>query len=832
MQKQQSSKTYEEKKEDRVKNTIRMQKERSAKTDEKKKEDCLKEISAQTLCRLVKQQKPKDAVKSQNKRKNERLFRAIKKLKSCKQLLSREKEMYRKQYQRSQKRDQSLSEINKVWRQDIKVTGIKQLEDSESKILARREKDRMRKRKSREKLHVKEQEKVYKKYRQSQKGMEKVRLRDKERQHRKRQDTLARKAEQQKDSLRRSNKRQDKKVRKTEQNKDSCRRHNTREDPQVKKTENDKNKKRMQKTRQDPQVKKEKNNKNKKRMQKIRQNPLVKKTENDKNKKRMQKTRQDPQARTTEQQADTERRRHQRTNPMQRRREQITDTQQKKRKREDSCERERERLVKQQKRRDESYRRRENLNNKVTKRIRRSVPVTNAIDDLIKHFHNAIKTSCEYECTCCGQLFFRHSVISSPTLNISDKLRKQCIQKKDPKDIWLCHTCCTYLKNGKVPPLSKANGMCFPPKPEQLNLNALEERLVAPVNVFMQLRELPSGRQASIHGNVVNVPADNLSTVQRLPRRLNESDTIPIKLKRRLRYRSHYLYENVRPQKCVDATKFLLRKKLFQQHVPNGLYENWITQSVTDLQNTEWNSVISNVEPESATSSSTENGKNCDTENLMGASDEQNNHSERNVNTPKSKTSQSETEDADQWSEDDDGNEQGAYRELDTMLQPEVADLDGQHNFNVAPSEGNIPVSIFSEDIEELAFPGIFCGERRPNNRERITPVRYSDLCKSELRRSDRRAAASVANIFFKARKLQLKQIQDKVWLSMRRNKTKGKTYTAKDVKDKDNVAKMVKLDEGYRIFRTLRGSPPYWESAKKDIFAMIRQLGLPTWVH
>ena len=44
MQKQQSSKTDEEKKEDRVKNTIRMQKERSAKTDEKKKEDTTRQL--------------------------------------------------------------------------------------------------------------------------------------------------------------------------------------------------------------------------------------------------------------------------------------------------------------------------------------------------------------------------------------------------------------------------------------------------------------------------------------------------------------------------------------------------------------------------------------------------------------------------------------------------------------------------------------------------------------------------------------------------------------------------------------------------------------------
>ena len=36
--------------------------------------------------------------------------------------------------------------------------------------------------------------------------------------------------------------------------------------------------------------------------------------------------------------------------------------------------------------------------------------------------------------------------------------------------------------------------------------------------------------------------------------------------------------------------------------------------------------------------------------------------------------------------------------------------------------------------------------------------------------------------------------------------------------------------DEGFRVLRKLRGSPPYWESVKKDVFAMIKQLGVPTW--
>ncbi len=37
-------------------------------------------------------------------------------------------------------------------------------------------------------------------------------------------------------------------------------------------------------------------------------------------------------------------------------------------------------------------------------------------------------------------------------------------------------------------------------------------------------------------------------------------------------------------------------------------------------------------------------------------------------------------------------------------------------------------------------------------------------------------------------------------------------------------------MDDGYYIFRQVRNSPAYLDHSKKELFAMIRQLGLPTW--
>lgn len=64
----------------------------------------------------------------------------------------------------------------------------------------------------------------------------------------------------------------------------------------------------------------------------------------------------------------------------------------------------------------------------------------------------------------------------------------------------------------------------------------------------------------------------------------------------------------------------------------------------------------------------------------------------------------------------------------------------------------------------------------------------------------------------------------------MRKCQTEGKKVTFGNVLNPGDFDNIVKLNESYRILRKLRGSPAFWESAKKDLFAMIRQLGIPTW--
>ena len=234
-----------------------------------------------------------------------------------------------------------------------------------------------------------------------------------------------------------------------------------------------------------------------------------------------------------------------------------------------------------------------------------SLQEVQAMAKVIQTFHDKIKCGPEYVCTCCDQLWYRSSVrkcAANKYPKCCKKLLEACITSTTIIDNtkWICSTCHSNLSDGKLPVCSKANKMGFPVKPQCLNLTPLEERLISPRIPFMQIRELPRGGQLSIHGNVVNVPADVNSTVSTLPRSINESQTIPVKLNRRLSYKHHYQFQDVRPRKVLEAAKYLVKTSQLFQNEHIEVQENWLDNPDTrandalENQSNEWKEFLSN----------------------------------------------------------------------------------------------------------------------------------------------------------------------------------------------------------------------------------------------
>ena len=112
------------------------------------------------------------------------------------------------------------------------------------------------------------------------------------------------------------------------------------------------------------------------------------------------------------------------------------------------------------------------------------------------------------------------------------------------------------------------------------------------------------------------------------------------------------------------------------------------------------------------------------------------------------------------------------------MLTPTdfVDDTERQQIYNFAPAKG--------------IFPGIFPGKKPPDNNQKLNNVYYSEIYKSKLRRSDRRAAMYIENIFFKG----------KSQIALRKCKLGNRTLTAGHLKTPEGIESLICHDEGNYI--------------------------------
>ena len=74
-----------------------------------------------------------------------------------------------------------------------------------------------------------------------------------------------------------------------------------------------------------------------------------------------------------------------------------------------------------------------------------------------------------------------------------------------------------------------------------------------------------------------------------------------------------------------------------------------------------------------------------------------------------------------------------------------------------------------------------------------------------------------------------MKLLLEKSQIALSKCKGNNSLLTAGQLKQQGSLEKLIHHDEGYKLLRALRGSPPYFEKAKKDLFVMIRQLGPAT---
>ena len=147
------------------------------------------------------------------------------------------------------------------------------------------------------------------------------------------------------------------------------------------------------------------------------------------------------------------------------------------------------------------------------------------------------------------------------------EIHEQIVNSLYKDSSWICNTCHGTMNRGQMPAQAWANGLQLSDPPEELrDLKPLELRLISQRIPFMKMIGLPKGQQKAIHGPAINVPTKLDSVCSLLPRLPTDAQILPMKLKRKLMYKGHYLYDYIRPQKVIGALRWL------KQH--NPLYKD------------------------------------------------------------------------------------------------------------------------------------------------------------------------------------------------------------------------------------------------------------------
>lgn len=114
-----------------------------------------------------------------------------------------------------------------------------------------------------------------------------------------------------------------------------------------------------------------------------------------------------------------------------------------------------------------------------------------------------------------------------------------------------------------MPAQSVGNNLQLDDIPDELvNLTSLERHIISRRIPFAKMLALPRGKQLAIRGPVVNVPSVPSTVVDLLPRLPMDTSVLPLKLKRRLSYRGHYMFDNIQPLKvCILCLIFRIKFK-------------------------------------------------------------------------------------------------------------------------------------------------------------------------------------------------------------------------------------------------------------------------------
>ncbi|XP_047213329.1 uncharacterized protein LOC124863125 [Girardinichthys multiradiatus] len=434
--------------------------------------------------------------------------------------------------------------------------------------------------------------------------------------------------------------------------------------------------------------------------------------------------------------------------------------------------------------------------------------ISNEMKAAILKFQEKIQLGPTHVCTVCHRALFPSQVKHCNRAKYTKNIRVEaecltgtyvhmcdsacsapCSVPKERTQEWICYTCDSYVTRGKMPSIAAANHLDLAPIPTELSLlNVLERQLIAKILPFAKIVSLPKGQQRAIHGAVVCVPSEMETIVNCLPRPSTEAQLLQVKLKRKIKYKGYQYFYTVNMENVLAALRKL--KETHPDYKDVNINESATFEDFQDDQPVE--------------------------------------------------ESETQAEDAVTDQPDHIGEEHQALRPgliLDTCMQPpdiaqEVLSY-GDGIFSVAPAQGNKPVGFFTVPrLEAKAFPVQFpTGQNTLDEARRVilSPSMYFNV---RLFSVDTRFAKDQSYLFFAQFVTETHMANNSMSIQSRKGKARskeGQNISSKMLQDKEELEKLIQNKEATRFMQPLRGTPAYWEKGLRDLHAMVRQLGKPT---
>jgi hypothetical protein len=451
--------------------------------------------------------------------------------------------------------------------------------------------------------------------------------------------------------------------------------------------------------------------------------------------------------------------------------------------------------------------------NRQKKRRNQEKENMNNIDYVVQSFKSAISVGPVYVCTCCKRLLYKQSVQHVPTDRYQCKDKSNaCLSGYISSDgnEWVCKTCHKALLKNHMPSQAEQNGLQLEKIPDELkDLNSLENHLLSQRQFFMKVFDLPRGKQKGIKGSVVNVPSNIHTVVNMLPRMPKESGLVPVKLKRKLEYAGHSIYQLVTPTKLENALKYLKTNNDFYSNIEiNKNWENEMYEENPNLANV----LLADINKSGHEQNDTEIEDDTDIE------------------------CESKDETEDESEEENDENDLVSKLRgfpFDTCLQPSTDPaMKKDEIFSIAPGEGQTPLSMFKdENCEVLAFPKEFPTGKYGLNHPREGRLLDKPYFKQRIMNVDGRFSRNIDYLFFAQYHTESKQIMNNINIAVRMGKrSKHQNPKAGDLINLENVHKFVDQHEGMVFLQSVRGSYPFFHRTLLDLFARLKAWYIPTY--